>query len=426
MREKLESHIIGKLERQFNYTISKSNFYMRKYKGLLNRNPFKAEEFFELPFTTKDELLSDQKINSPFGSNLCVHKNELVRIHKTSGTTNRPLIVGLTKKDVLKTIDVGSECFKASGLTENDIVIHCLNYNMWAGGYTDHQSLEKTGACVIPFGVGKTNNLIDTILILKPTAIHCTPSYLAKIELILKEDFAKSPIELNLKLGLFGGEGGLQNSNYRKSIEEKWGLKAMNANYGMSDVLSMFGAECRFQKGLHFMANDILFPEIIDIQTGESLKIENGIEGEQVITNLEKEAQPLIRYRTGDIIKILSTNKCECGQGGYLFEITGRTDDMIVVKGINVYINSIEKVLFDNLADFSGVYNILVNKVEPIDKVQIILEVNKYTERDNNIIIKSILKRIREDLFFNPEIKFVEAGSLQRTEGKSKKLFKIL
>jgi len=297
---------------------------------------------------------------------------------------------------------------------------------MWAGGYTDHQSLETTGACVIPFGVGKTKNLIETILMIRPTTIHCTPSYLSKIELILQQDFSLEPADLRLKLGLFGGEGGLQNIDFRKSIENKWGLKAMNANYGMSDVLSIFASECKYQKGLHFLGSELLYPEIIDIKTNESLPFETGVEGEQVLTNLEKEAQPLIRYRTGDIIRIKNIKKCKCGGNEYIFDIIGRIDDMIVIKGINVFINSIGNVINKNLEVLSGVYQVYVNKDEPIDTVRIVAEKKIKIDKNKYCLAKTLRDEFSNILNITPEVVLIEEGSIPRTEGKFKKLIKSL
>lgn len=415
-----------KLNEQLQYVISKSEFYKNKFSKLIDLNVDLIKIFQELPLTTKQELLQDQQDNPPFGSHCCVEKEKIKRIHKTSGTTNRPLIIALTENDINTTVNVGKKCFISSGLIENDIVVHCLSYNMWMGGFTDHQSLEATGAGVIPFGVGHSKNLIDTIITLKPTAIHCTPSYLTKLELILKQEYNMVPLDLNLKLGLFGAESGLQNSEFRKNIENVWGLKAMNANYGMADVLSMFGAECKNQNGLHFMGEGVIYPELIDYRTGELLHIEKDVEGELVLTNLIREAQPLIRYRTNDIIKILSTEKCICGQTSFRFEVIGRSDDMITVKGVNVFVSVIEKVIIEYLEYFTGVFQIHVNKTYPIDKIVLKIETKEDQILSNKNFKNYLINIFKERLGIKPEIDFVLDGALPRAEGKSKKLFRIL
>ena len=427
VKDKISKDLLyEKLGKQLNYVISNSAFYQKKFRDLkISRRDF-TKIFKELPFTTKEELLHDQKENPPFGNHCCVKKEKIKRIHKTSGTTNKPLIIALTENDINTTVNIGRKCFTSSGLTEKDMVVHCLSYNMWMGGYTDHQSLEATGAAVIPFGVGNTTNLIDIILSIKPTAIHCTPSYLAKIELILKEEFDLTPKDLELKLGLFGAESGLQNPEFRNNIEKVWGLKAMNANYGMADVLSMFGAECEYQSGLHFMGEGVLYPELINPQSEVLLKINDGVIGELVLTNLCREAQPLIRYRTNDIIKILSTEKCNCGQTGFLFEVIGRSDDMITIKGVNVFVSAIEKVISDNLEFLTGVFQILINKYDPIDMLLIKIEMKQRSELQVNELKNRIIKKFKARLGIKPEIEFVSEGMLPRTEGKSKKIIRIL
>lgn len=407
------------INRLVNSIIQLSEFYQRKYLNIA------INKFCELPFTTKSELLLDQENNPPFGTNVCIDKNKIIRIHKTSGTTNKPLLLVLTEKDVKKTVDVGSKCFSLSGLKYSDTVIHCLNYNMWAGGYTDHQSLEATGAAVIPFGVGNTNLLIETILQIKPTAIHCTPSYLKKIELVLKNDYKLNPIDLNLKLGLFGAEPGLQNPNFRKRIEDDWGLKAMNANYGLSDVLSMFGAECNYQNGLHFMGDNVILPELIDPLTQKNIDFEYGAIGELVLTNLVKEAQPLIRYRTNDVIKILSTSTCQCGEKGFRFEIIGRSDDMLIIKGLNVFVSTIDSIINKHLLKISGIFQVLISKEDPIEDLHLKIEIK---DDINNVegLINQLIIDFKEAIHITPKIEICKEGSLPRYDGKTKKILRIL
>jgi len=209
------------LPEQLRYVLQNSSFYREKYAHISTDTSSDWLEIFkDLPFTDKSEILEDQANSPPFGSNVCVPKSEMLRVHKTSGTTGRPLMLCFTHDDLVETIEAGARCFWASGLRPEHTVIHCLNYRLWAGGYTDHQSLEATGACVVPYGVGKSNDLIATILRLKPDAIHCTPSYLAKLENVLKTEYGMGPLDLGLKLGLFGAEGGLEDPNFRQEIEK--------------------------------------------------------------------------------------------------------------------------------------------------------------------------------------------------------------
>ncbi len=417
-----ETVIYPKLREQIRYVLENSQFYRKKIRE--SRIDTLVENFERIPFTEKSEILADQNEFPPFGRNLCVGKARISRIHRTSGTTARPIFIALTKKDIDTTVRVGGRCFWSSGLRPGDTVVHCLNYCLWMGGYTDHQSLEATGATVVPYGVGNTLNLIQTIREMQIDAIHCTPSYLARIEDLLKSEFNLCPKDLGLKRGLFGGESGIQNPLFRKQIEDRWGLVAMNANYGLSDVLSMFGAECPEQNGLHFMGMDAVLPEIIG-ENGVSIPIEKGVRGELVLTSLEKEAQPLIRFRTHDIIEILGTD-CPCGRTGFRFRILGRSDDMFVVKGINVFPQAIGDVINEYLDVFNGEFQITATKAEPIEKIVLAVEMRQQAGKQGEKEMKKILlEQLHQRLNISPEIRILPEGALPRTQGKSRRFIRV-
>ncbi|MDK2954753.1 MAG: phenylacetate-CoA ligase [Desulfovibrionales bacterium] len=414
------------LMQQLRYALKNSLFYQKKFKTIDFRTKnFSLDAFRSLPFTEKSELLVDQEAFPPFGSNLCVDLASVVRVHKTSGTTGRPLIIALTDEDLRWTKLAGGRCFYSAGLRSSDLVFHCLNFCMWAGGLTDCLSLENVGASVVPFGVGNSKNLIEMMLLLKPSAIHCTPSYLSKLEQLLHEDYSLKPEQLGLKLGLFGAEGGLEDAHYRSKIEQTWGIRAINANYGMADVLATFGAECSQRDGLHFMGQHILYPELIDPQRMTPRPIVEGAVGELVLTNLCKQAQPLIRYRTRDIIEVIATGPCSCGRGGMRFRILGRSDDMFVVKGVNVFPSTVSHVIRSMPDVLSGEYQIYIDKNQPIKKMLIKLELSAGVQ-----LVESLQQRVTtalaSKLSFHPAIEFLPAGSLPRTAEKTKHVFKLL
>jgi phenylacetate-CoA ligase len=413
-----------KLLQQLAYVFKTSGFYQKKY-GFLPNQEIAIADFTTLPFTTKKELLDDQEKNPPYGSNLCADFSMVRRIHRTSGTTNKPLLIALTENDIRAAVRVGGNCFSRSGLTAADSVFHCLNYCMWSGGITDHQCLEATGATVVPFGVGNTHHLIEMIKLLKPTAIHCTPSYLFVLAETLDKEFGMSPKELGLRIGLFGGESGLQHQAFRDGIEQNWSMKAMNANYGMSEVLSIVGAECERQEGLHYLADDVVLPEIIDLASGASLPIKQGVRGELVLTNLQKESQPLIRYRTGDVVEVLSTN-CLCGDPGFRFEVAGRSDDMFVLKGVNIYPNQIARVIADQLNLPVSNHQVLISITDPVDKAIVRIEQEWCSEKERDHYSEVLGAALKKELQASFEIEFVNIGVLPRSEGKTKRLFRIL
>ena len=410
-------------EQQMRYVLENSVFYRKKY-GNISINEL-IEKFTSIPFTVKKEILDDQETYPPYGSNLCVDVSNIRRIHKTSGTTQKPVIVALTANDIDNVIDVGRECFAESGLSTSHTVMHCLNYNMWAGGLTDNLSLEATGATVVPFGVGNTQVLIEMIKFLKADAIHCTPSYMSKIEQVLKDEYGMLPRELGLKLGLFGAESGLQNQAFRHNLEEKWGIDAYNANYGMSEVLSMIASECRLKRGLHFRASDKLYIELIDPYNGNLIPIEKGSRGEMVFTNLKKEAQPLIRYRSGDLVEIIDT-KCTCGCKGFIFEVVGRSDDLIVVRGLNVFVSAIDKAMGRWIKHLNGMYEILVSKNDPVEDIIIRAERNSISNIPDDQLIIKMKTDFKNILNLSVDIVLISDGTLERVDGKTKRLKRVL
>ncbi|HOE65516.1 MAG TPA: AMP-binding protein [Candidatus Hydrogenedentes bacterium] len=399
------------LARQLGYVIAHSPLYQAKFAGLR----VDTESLHALPFTEKDEILADQAQHPPFGANLCVDPSRVQRVQKTSGTSARPVFIALTAHDIDKTTEIGARCFSSAGLRPDDTVVHCLNYCLWMGGYTDHESLERTGATVVPYGVGNTAGLIDTIRTLRVTAIHCTPSYLAKLETVLDQEFALSPRDLGLRIGLFAGEGGLQSPEFRRCIEETWGMIPVNANYGVSEALSMIAAENACRDGLRFMADGVLLPELIDPTTGAVLSIETGVQGELVVTNLDREAQPLVRYRTRDVLHILDN-----GPGGFRFEILGRSDQMLVVKGINLFPSAIATVLGGFTGRLNGEYQIVISNTLPLQALKIRAEsVVELDDGDASALAEAVANAVKIACAITPEVEILPKGRLPRTEGKT-------
>jgi phenylacetate-CoA ligase len=402
-----------------------SPFYAKKYRlasvGALCESG--SPTLALLPFTEKPEVIADQNDHPPFGSNLTVDMAAVRRVHRTSGHTGRPVYVAYTEKDIELTSAAGARSFWCAGVRPGDIVIHCLNYCLWTGGLTDHMCLEHTGACVVPYGVGNSRGLVDTIRYLRPTAISCTPSYMAKLELLLRDELNMDPRELGLKMGLFGGEAGLQNVDFRRKLEATWGFRAVDANYGVSDVLSIFGAECEARDGLHFHGQGVLHIELIDPLTGAVLPLEKGAVGEFVYTTLARESQPLIRFRSHDLAEIVGVDRCECGRGGFRFRILGRSDDMLVVKGINVFPHAVGEVIAGFPGQLSGEFEIVEDSLPPLDHLRVRAETRLELGTEAATALAQTLKRaIRERLDVTAEVDLISDGTLPRTEGKAKRI----
>lgn len=413
------------LYKQLKYADLKSKLWNSwfKHSGVTVEEIRTVSDFQNIPLSDKQDILDDQNDVPPYGSLLSVGISKVLRVHRTAGSTNRPLLVLLTERDIENTLTAGSRAFQCAGVSSEDIVIHCLNYCMWSGGFTDHQCIERAGAAVIPFGVGNSKHLIETIMRLKPTAISCTPSYFVRLEALLHDEFQAEPSSLGLKKAIFGGEPGLQNPELRKDIEDKWDLKAIDANYGLSDVLSIFGSECEFRRGLHFHGQGILMPELID-QHENSVAIEKGNTGELVLTCLLREAQPLFRYRTHDAIKIVDTGLCPCGRRSFIFKVMGRTDDMIIIKGINFHPNSLQG-LFKRFRDIlTGDYRIILPKGQ-FQSLRIQVEMLSLGNHKDLTLLKSKIEQsVREEHFIRVEVEFVPKGFFKKSDGKTNRLIR--
>ena len=297
-----------------------------------------ALPFDEIPLLTKAELREGQRRNPPFGDHLCVPKEQLVRMHVTSGTTGEPVAIGFTHADHLANSRVGGEAFVTAGVRPRHTIAHCLNYALYAGGIADHMALEATGATVVPVGVGQSQRLLDLIPRLGIDAIFGTlsfPLYLAKQ--------AEDPRALGIERIVTAGEPGAGMAAVRDEIESAWGATAVDT-FGMSDVWSTMAGECGEGDGLHLATEAYALLEVVDPQTGDVLEMEDGVEGELVWTHLQREASPLLRYRSGDLARVW-TAPCACGRTSPRIRIDGRTDDMLRVQAVNVYPSAIGEIV---------------------------------------------------------------------------------
>ncbi len=410
------------------HAASRSPFYRAKFAdaGLRPEHVSGAADLARLPFTTKAELRASQEAHPPLGAHTAVPLREVARIHKTSGSTGRPLYIAMTRRDAALTNECGARAFWAAGLRPDHLVVHCLNYCLWLGGYTDHSSLEHAGAAVVPFGVGHSALLVRTIRDLGVTAISSTPSYMAVLAEVVRAELRCEPRELGLRLGLFGGEPGMAIPGTRRAIEETWGLVARDANYGMSDALSNFAAECDRRPELHFLGQEAIVCQLIDPDTGRDRPLAAGESGEFVFTTLGREAQPLLRYRSGDAVRILSTDPCECGRTGFRFRVLGRSDDMLIVKGINVFPTAVETVLAEMLPDLTGAFQILLPKPNPLEVLTLRVEHGAAIGAgDLEGLRARVERRVRELLAARADVELVPPGTLPRFEQKARRLVKL-
>jgi len=420
--EVLAAHRQELWSRQREYVLAKSSLLSEVWNG--QSPPTQLSDIGYLPLIDKELLRQSQRAFAPFGAYLAADPAQVRRIHRTGGTTGEAMNLALSEDDADHTAQVGARAQRAAGLGPDDIVVHCLNYQMWMGGYTDHATLEATGAAVVPFGVGNPELLIRTIRELGITAISCTPSYPAVLEQVLHEQ-GVDPRSLGLRLGLFGGEAALDVPGFRDRLESTWGFAARNSNYGVTDVMCNFAGQCEEQDALHFMAADVLHTELIDPVTMEVLPWEAGSRGELVLTHLARECQPLVRFRTGDIITIESTESCACGRTAPRFRVTGRADDMVVVRGVNVFPTSVAALVTAD-QDLSGEYRIRLKGPGPYDRLPLEVELSRGNSVDPVHVIERIAAAARNDLRVTAEVTVVEHGALPRTEGKTRRVVREL
>jgi phenylacetate-CoA ligase len=405
--------------RQWAYVRDNSQFYRGKFCNAL-RSDVSLDDLQHLPLTTKDELRISQQQHPALGNYLACDETQVVRLHQTSGTTGVALRLGATERDTKTIARVGARAFFAAGLRPTDRVIHCLNYCMWSGGLTDHLSLEAVGAMVVPFGVGNTERLLETIEHLQITAISCTPSYPAVLEKVWRESTGRDPRELGLKFGLFGGEACLDNPAFRQSLKQTWGMKVRNANYGLSEVLSLFAGQCEATNDLHFHAGDVVFAELIDPKTEQRIAIEPEATGEVVCTNLDRQCQPLVRYRTGDLITITAIDRCDCGRTSWRFRVCGRSDDMFNVRGVNVFPTAIQRVLLDHPHLTSGHFRVRLRGAGPYDRIELTVEASENgSHEDVGHAKRDLEAAVHSTIGASAVVTIVPFESMPRTAGKT-------
>jgi phenylacetate-CoA ligase len=408
-------------QQQRRYVFNNSDFYRDLWNGL--EPPQRLDELARLPLSSKQELRESQAEAPPFGNYLASKRAVVNRLHRTSGTSGQAMNLALSRRDCEITETVGGRAQALAGLTAEHTVVHCLNYRMWMGGVSDHLTLERTGAMVVPFGVGSTDLLIDTIREIGIDAISCTPSYPAVLERTILERFpGLDPRDIGLRLGLFGGEPGLDDPALRQRLRDTWGMEPRNANYGVSDVLSNFAAQCTLDTRLHFVAADVLYPELVDPQSGDPLAFEAGVEGELVLTHLQRDCQPLVRFRSGDIIAVDSTGRCECGFQGLRFRVVGRNDDMVVVRGVNIFPSMVASVI-NGFGGLSGNYRIVLDTRPPHDLLPLVVELASDGDAGSGLA-QALEAALKKALGASTRVTLQPAHSFELSEGKTRRVLR--
>jgi phenylacetate-CoA ligase len=369
------------------------------------------DDIQKLPFTKKQDL----RDGYPFGF-LAVPMKKIVRIHTTSGTTGKPTVVAYTQQDIDTWANLIARNMTMVGVGKDDIFQNMVNYGMFTGGLGFHYGAEKIGMAVIPSATGNTKRQIEMMIDFGVTTIHCTPSYAMHLSEIAEEMGASFE---HLKTGIFGAEP--WSESVRHSLEKRLGVTAYDS-YGLSELFGPGVAfECPERDGLHIW-HDSFYVEIIDPKTGE--RVSDGERGELVVTPLVKEAMPLLRYRTGDVT-VKMEDGCICRRGQKIARITGRSDDMLVIRGINVFPSQVEHVLL-KIPEVGNQFMVYIDRVNHLDEMTVEVEINRdYFSgelADLAKLQKKVVKELRDALELRTTVKLVEPGSLPRFEGKAKRV----
>jgi len=415
-REELEQLQLERLQAVVNRAYKSVKHYRKVFNeaGIVAEDIRSLSDLTRLPFTTREDL----QRNYPYGM-FAVPLREVVRIHSSSGTTSKPVVMGYTKNDIKNWANLAARFMTAAGVTHDDLIQITFRYGLFTGAFGIHYGAEAIGASVIPMGTGNTDKQIMIMQDYKTTVLVSTPGYARELADRM-EQLGVDPKSLSLKTGLLGGEP--WSEKMREEIEDRLCLRATD-HYGVSEVLGPgVAGECPFRTGLH-LYEDAFIPEIIDPQTGKRLP--PGAEGELVLTTLIREANPVIRYRSGDITS-LDYSPCDCGRTLVrIRRIFRRSDDMLIIRGVNIFPAQIEEALY-SLAGAETPYQIIVDRKGAKDVMEIVIEV---TDRifamelqKQRSFIEAIKKRIASVTGITVDVRLVEARSILRHNGKISKV----
>jgi phenylacetate-CoA ligase len=399
---------------QVAYLLERSPFYRDKLAG---HAPNGLAEIAELPLTEKSELRATATEDNPVGAHLCADPEDIVRIYSTSGTTGTPSYIPLTAGDLDNWVTGSARSYAASGVRAGQRVVSTYNAGPFVAGAA-LASFDRIGLCHIPVGTGNSERLARAIELLRPRAAVLTPSYAA----YMVEWAAERGLDLrgsSVERVLVAGEPGGGEPAFRAKLEEGWGARVTEA-MGIGDIGVSLWGECEQQDGMHLGARGFVHAELIDPDTGAARPVEDGASGELVLTHLRHRAAPLLRFRTRDHVRV-KTSPCPCGRTGPRIRCVGRTDDMLIVRGVNVFPSALREVVSGFAPDVSG--HILVRpraggvKQEPPLPVSVELARDRGADPD---LADAIRERIRAALVVQAQVELVPWGTLQRSEYKSK------
>ncbi|HEU4387833.1 MAG TPA: phenylacetate--CoA ligase family protein [Blastocatellia bacterium] len=415
----------AKLAKQLDYLAARSPFYQEKFRaaGIRQEHFRSLADLVNFPFTSKEELRESQASCPPLGRHLAADLSSVIRIHSSTGTTGRPSFVGLTRRDADVWTHLTARSFYSQGIRPGDIVIHGASLTLFVGGLPCKDAIERIGATFVPVGAGASEKLVLVARALQANALHCTPSYAIYLADYVHRQ-GQDPRELGFRKIVCGAEPGGGIPSVRAKISQEWGAR-VTEGLGNADMAPIIFAECRDQSGMHFNAQEYVYPEIIDPDTGEVLPIETGVSGELVYTSLDRECVPLLRFRTRDRVTVLGTS-CTCGRSTFKLRCVGRTDDMLIVLGVNVFPSAVKDIVSSFYPKTTGEIQIVLDEPGPGVKPPLKVEAEFGTGQQDLAQLKNDVEtKIRAVLSVPSAVELVSPGSLPRFEMKGQLIKKL-
>lgn len=408
----------AKLSRQLDYLFLRSSFYRDKLQAAgVKRGHFRTlSDLSHFPFTSKEELRESQASCPPLGRHMAADWVDVVRVHSSTGTSGRPSYVGVTRRDAEIWTRITARSFYTQGLRKTDAVVHAAGLTMFVAGLSSKDAIESLGAVFIPVGTGASEKALAAVQHLCANAMHCTPSYATYFADFVRGGPKLDPRELGLKKLFCGAEPGAGIPAVRARIQQDFGAR-VTEGLGNADMAPIIFSECPDQSGMHFNGQEFIAVEIIDPNSGEVLPPEVGVAGELVYTSLERECVPLLRFRTRDRVIVTGTS-CACGRTSYKIRCVGRTDDMLIVLGVNVFPSAVKDVVSGFYPVTTGEIQIVLDgpgpKVPP--PLKVVVELNRLSEHAQ--LKAEIERKIKMVLSVPAEVILVTAGTLPRFEMK--------
>jgi phenylacetate-CoA ligase len=416
----------AKLAKQLDYLYVRSPFYQDKFRDAgVRREHFRVlSDLARFPFTTKQELRESQLACPPLGRHMAAEMTDVIRIHSSTGTTGRPSFVGVTRRDAEIWTRITARSFFAQGIRAADIVIHAAGLTLFVGGLPSKDAIELIGATFVPVGPGASEKLVLVAKALGANALHCTPSYAIYLADYVRREAGMNPRDLGFTKIVCGAEPGAGIPSVRAKMVEEWGAR-ITEGLGNADMAPIIFGECREQRGMHFNGADCIFAEIIDPESGEVLPIETGVSGELVYTSLERECVPLLRFRTRDRVTVTEI-ACPCGRTSFAMRCVGRTDDMLIVLGVNVFPSAVKDMVASFYPQTTGEIQILLHQPGPAvpPPLRVVAEVASLLSDPQSLKLE-IEKKIKAVLSVSAAVELVPPGSLPRFEMKGQLIKKL-